>query len=383
MEPQKLALQATYYNHNFGSVLQAFALKEFLNKYKIKTLLVSENYSLHERLYFGIKRRIDFFIKSILYPEIKIEQINQSLANQRSLKSIDGEVDELIDRFIDHRLYTVNLTYSEMKKTSRSDSCVFCLAGSDQIWNGSRVYINSFYFLTFAPRHKRISYAPSFGSKEIKRYNEKSYKRLINGFEAISVREKTGIDIIKKLCNRDAEWILDPVLLLSSDEWAKLCKLDYQSIPDNYIVAFFLNEPNENAKNCLKECYLSNSRIVTIGYESNLKNLDFPIEVIKGGPESFLALIKNARLICTDSFHATVFSMIFHKEFYTFTRSYINANQSNRLLDFLSETDLLERYEPDDLKKTVPKEMNYSLFDEYVENNKRNVIRYLNIGNGD
>ncbi len=371
------ALHVTYFQHNFGSVLQAFAVKEFLGKRGVNLFLVKENYSQIERFAFGILRRADFFKKCIMYPEIKKERDAQDKANSKSIKGISSEADKAIDAFIAEHLNVTDLSFEKMRKFAHADNCQYCIAGSDQIWNGSKVYLNPIYFLSFAPRRKRIALAPSFGGSTIRNYNLISYKNYISKFKKLSAREKSGIELISDLCGKDARWILDPVLLLSSEDWTKLEKPDIKQIPNEYVFAFFLNEPNEKAEMYLKNCSVMGKPVFTIGYESNLINIGIPINVAEGGPEVFLYLIRNATQICTDSFHATVFSMIFHKSFYTFERCYINANQSTRLTDFLTDVDLLDRYESTSYEYGIINEGEFDCFDKIVEINKENVAQYL------
>lgn len=373
------AVQVTYYQHNFGSVLQAFAVKEFLEMHGVHLILAKEKYSQIERIAFGILRRLDFFKKSIRYPEIIKEREAQVKANSKSITGISVDADKAIDDFIAKNLNVFDLSYKQMKKYARSEYCQYCIAGSDQIWNGSRVYVNPFFFLSFAPREKRIALAPSFGGNTIQKYNIISYKKYISKFKKISARERSGVEQILDLCGSNADWILDPVLLLTSEEWINLGKTNIPQLPTEYIFAFFLNEPNETAVTYLKKYSLMGKPVFTIGYESNLNSLDIPVNVVKGGPDSFIYLIKNATQICTDSFHATVFSMIFHKAFYTFERCYINANQSTRLTDFLTEVGLIDRYEPSSLECGVSSEGEFDRFEEIVKFNKENVVQFLSL----
>ena len=373
------ALHVTYCRHNFGSVLQAFAIKEFLEKLGVKLILVREDYSQIERIAFSISRRADFFKKSIMYPEIKTERDAQVKANSKSIKGISSGSDKAIDAFIAENINVADLSYKKMKKYADADNCQFCIAGSDQIWNGSRVYLNPIYFLSFAPRRKRIALAPSFGGDTIRNYNIKSYKDYISKFEKLSARERTGVKLISDLCGKDAKWILDPVLLLTSEEWAKLEKSNTLQVPDEYIFAFFLNEPNEKAAAYLKNCSAAGKPVFTLGYESNLAELGIPIHVADGGPGDFLYLIRNAAQICTDSFHATVFSMIFHKSFYTFERRYINSDQSTRLTDFLTEAGLINRYESPSFEYGGLNAGEFDRFDRIVETNREDVAQYLSL----
>ena len=336
MVSRDFALQVTFYDKNYGSVLQAYALQRFLNKYGIDCILISEKYSLFERICRSFERRLAFFFKKLSYSEIGDEKQRQIEANKLSLEGLDAISSLEIQGFISDELCMKKLTYRELRCLSRNNKCRFCLAGSDQIWNGSRVYFNPLYFLSFAPKKKRFAFAPSFGSDEIKSYNIGRYSKSIKAFEKLSVREKSGLDIIKKITGKDAVVLLDPVFLLDIGEWKQLeirskeCKIE-----NRYVFAFFLNSPSVDACNKICNLYADGLCIVTIGYAHNLSKLNIPIIEINGGPKEFLTLIDRATLVCTDSFHATAFSAIFHKQFYVFERNYVSTKQSARITEFL------------------------------------------------
>ena len=174
---------------------------------------------------------------------------------------------------------------------------------------------------------------------------------------------------------------MDPVLLLSAEDWLKISDEEESTQQYEYVFAFFLNSPNEKAVKSLESYARMNYKIVTLGYEKNMVNVSdrLKIDVRKGGPEKFLELIRKAAVVCTDSFHATVFSLIFHRPFYTFERCYINSKQSARLLDFLKCIDMLDRYENEMCTLGEMEVIRYKIFDKLVESNRLKVIEYLEL----
>src|SRR5699024_7327637 len=100
----------------------------------------------------------------------------------------------------------------------------FFVTGSDQVWNPFFTNSSSLYFLTFAPRKKRIAYAPSFGISEVPDLLRENFTKWLSEIEHLSVREDAGADIIKQLTNRDSEVVADPTLLLTKESWLSIAE---------------------------------------------------------------------------------------------------------------------------------------------------------------
>lgn len=377
---KKYVLQVTYYNKNYGSVLQAYALQQFLKKWNIDCILICENYSKIERIVQGVYRRISFTAQALCHKEIIEEKRLQLVANKGAILSLDTVSGNEIEKFIASEIEVINLNYNQMKKKARCEMCLFCVAGSDQIWNGAKVYIDPAYFLTFAPRSKRVAFAPSFGAEELKAYNLRRYGKLIRKFDKISVRESSGSEIVKRVANRTAQVLMDPVFLMPLDFWRQVAlRATNITLDGKYIFAFFLNIPNTEACKALQYYYTQGYKVVTVGYGENFKGINVEIIVLHGGPKEFLKLICFAEVICTDSFHATAFSVIFQKTFYSFERNYINAKQSARITEFLDKIGLSNRYNAKliNCEKLLPEDFEKS--DSLILKNISDVLKYLYI----
>lgn len=372
-------LQCTYSNYNYGSVLQCYATQKYLQRYDLDCFLISEKPTSLERVYFALKRRIEYKLLSLKYKDI-IEEKNKMLqANKMSALSIDSNSLFEIEQFIERNIKVKKCSFAELIKLSYDNRCKMCLAGSDQIWNTSRVYINPIYFLTFAPAKKRVAFAPSFGAKTIRAYNVKRYQRLLEQFSKLSCREESGKDMITKLIKKDSTVIMDPVFLLSREEWGNLAESNTDNtLIEKYVFAFFLDEPNTNAVKTLKELNHKGYKIETIGYDhKSYHNDTFDVISHEGGPELFLKLIKNAEYIMTDSFHATAFASIFQKRFAVYKRQYSGDDQSERLLDFLTKTKLIHRYEPS-ISQNI-EELDFSEMIKLINDNVITVKQYLDL----
>ena len=105
-----------------------------------------------------------------------------------------------------------------------SDQYDYFITGSDQVWNPNYLYGSSIYFLAFAPKHKRIAFAPSFGVSEIKPEYVERYKEWLSGMHRLSVREDDGAKIIKRINRKRRPVLVDPTMLLTKEKWLSIAK---------------------------------------------------------------------------------------------------------------------------------------------------------------
>lgn len=204
-----------------------------------------------------------------------------------------------------------------------NDRYDFFVVGSDQVWNyhfASKNFDN--YFLKFAEQKKKISLSGSFGVNDIPYEWRSIYIDGLSSFSHISVREEAGQAIIKDLIGKDVPVLLDPVMMLSKEEWLKVAKKPRVDTSKPYILKYYLgNKMGDEIDAWAK----SN------GYEV-YELLDDKIpELYSAGPGEFISLIRNASLVCSDSFHCIAFSILFSKPFIVFSRQGKGNNMVSRL----------------------------------------------------
>ena len=196
----------------------------------------------------------------------------------------------------------------------------YFVVGSDQVWNPYYAFAGGECdFLTFAKNDQKISYAASFGVSIIPEKKEIEYAEYLKSFKSISVREHQGAIIVKKLSGRDATVVLDPTLLLDEEDWMKVEKKSLCRPKGKYIFVYALGDKTDRFENKIKQLKEKYEIFDVRSVQKNGKEL--PI-----GPSEFLYLIRNSEEVLTDSFHATVFSIIFHKRYITFNRPGLNMN---------------------------------------------------------
>lgn len=205
------------------------------------------------------------------------------------------------------------------------------ITGSDQVWHPQICEGDTAFFLDLPLRsEQKIAYAPSFGVAEYSEEEAQRYMPFIQDIGHLSVREEAGQRLIRKHLNREAPLVLDPTMLLTKEDWNPLATpAPYK----RYLLYFtILDEPpglDAMVRRIAAERRLS---IVRIGSLKDLLKPGF-INARANGPQEFLGLVRDAELVVTTSFHGTVFSILFEKDFL----SVLNNNNRNSRLETLAE----------------------------------------------
>lgn len=212
----------------------------------------------------------------------------------------------------------------------------YIVCGSDQIWNPD-IY-DDFYFANFAEKNKRISYAASFGLPEIPSDKREKYKRYLSEMKAISVREDVGAKIVKELTKRDSEVLIDPTLMLDKKDWQRISEKPEFYNEKKYILTYFLGNINEKHREYIE--YIAESQ----NYEIIDLNAEKPSKYwYLTGPSEFIWLIEHCELMCTDSFHGSVFSVLMDVPFIVFDRQGQHNNMGSRIDTLLETLQLSDR----------------------------------------
>ena len=243
-------------------------------------------------------------------------------------------------------------TFVELKEIGCSYDAL--IVGSDQMWNplwcsGETLPV---VMLDFAAKgEKRVAYAVSFGTKEWKKeQNADEAGRLLREFDAISVREESGMKLVQELSGRDdAKWMVDPTLLHSASFYEPLLNCECRDRP-RYVFSYMLDEwlGDENVESVLRVVTTARGvdevhtdKVSASGLLSPIcKMLDVQSKMSVG---SWLSEIANSDFVVTNSFHGTVFSIIFHKPFMTMPVSGKMSGMNERVVSLLSMVGLRSR----------------------------------------
>ena len=324
---KKIALMTWHHVTNYGTALQAYALKHTIEKlgYSVDLIDYRRNYIAApiKRSYLGEVKRVISEIEGF---------------RRRPQYSPYNIPEELFSGFYNEMFtYTKTCKYNQDFDELLNEYNGF-VCGSDQIWGPQ--WFDRRFFLDFVPEpDRRVAYAPSFGVSQIDNIETaQSMGRLIDGFLHVSSREKTGCEIIKKISQHQAPVnVVDPVLLLSEGDWSALASEEKPK--GKYSLLFFLKNKKENINIALKDASEKSYPVkichCTQSDDTLYANIEF------GTPADFLSLIQNAEYIYTDSFHVMLFSLIFRKQFRVFLKDVGDVNgKGSRIIDLLQELGL-------------------------------------------
>lgn len=364
MKKKKVGIITWHYFPNFGSALQAYALQSTVESlgYKVKIL----NYRDEK---YGKRNRIKCYVQCLLHIIFsKNERLSSRFCYpfQYFQKKYLNETRIVKDS---HQLSAI----------SRHFDCIIC--GSDQIWAPN--VLNPIYLLNFVPEGvKKLSYAASIGLDRIPEKLIPQYAEAISDFHFVSVRESTGAGILKETCGISAEVVLDPTLLVRAAQWEKLENVGgvKNKIGDKkYVFCYFLKPDHEYKNNVLK--YAEKNGLNIIGCSQNQEDALWMNKLLKGiGPKEFLWLIHHAEVVLTDSYHGTIFSLLFHKRFVTLERFLNNDEicQNSRIYQLRTYFNLENQIIPYD--KDVlwnPEKVDYDKFEQTLKTLRKNSTDFL------
>ena len=205
--------------------------------------------------------------------------------------------------------------------------------GSDQIWNPNFWFIRAawdFYFGTFVEPSKRVAYAASVGVDQVPIEDQADFTRRLNEIKAISMREVQGATLVQKLTGRDVPVVLDPTMLLTPQQWYGYEKKPGYKIKGAFLVTYFLGNLSAERRAYIQQIADQN-HLQWIPLESEWVDKPKNKKYYMTTPDEFLWLVHHCQLMLTDSFHGSVFSILFNKPFRCFAREDDNSNMSSRM----------------------------------------------------
>lgn len=329
---KKIGIVTLYTNNNIGNKLQNFAVQEILKKMgtEPKTLIGD----LEKKDFVLSKKRVKLFLKDVLsslgIKSMGLKNYALDMKREKRFKIFSDECLILGEKI---NIYSFPLNIQ--------DKYDYFVVGSDQVWHNwtETEEEMKYFFLQFAEKNKRICISPSFGMDTLKTKYKDMYQKGLQGFLKLSCREESGIVLIRDLIGKEAELLIDPTMMLTDEEWLTLAKRPKYFLKKKFLLVYLLGNESEYYKNIIEK----------IAYENELQVINI-LDVAESmyyltEPREFLYLVKHAQMICTDSFHGCVFSILFHTNFLCFERIGSNAeNMGNRLETLLRKFNLENRF---------------------------------------
>ena len=331
-----------FVSENYGTCLQAYATKTALSTYSYVKVLDRRRYYSIDKLNFLLNKLCAVFKSKLRKREQPFDLGKFGEAHNRKLLKIKALADE------NYNAISINSS-ADLKEI---DAWVDCyLVGSDQMW--SPWMLSPHYLLDFVPKKSKkpkYSYAASFGVDNIPADKRKLYKKYLPQFDKITVREPRAAELVKELCGREATVVLDPTFLLTQDEWRQF-SLKSSSVKEHdlsdYILCYFIGSPEFDHLKTVQE--LADNlglKVALLPTKESDYHVDEPnVKIIADAcAYDFVSLIDNAKLVCTDSFHAVVFSFLMGTALYTFPRfkKGDKYSQESRLLNIMTKFKLMD-----------------------------------------
>ena len=332
-----------FHYRNYGTALQVSAICKYFRD-KGHTV---------EVIYYMPQKKGDSYVSSYNFIDIinkhRKRAFMKSLNHKPEIRGAfvhSSEVELLYENYLQER---INFTapcneLSELQNLNAEFDAFVC--GSDQIWAPN--IFDPHYFLDFvSDTEKMVAYAPSIGLFSIEdKFVAEKMRALIGRFKYLSIREKQGADIICKSVGKKALITVDPTLLLTGEEWYRYGAIKRLN-KEPYVIVYLLGgkESHYEIAYTIAKKRKQKVKIIPV-FENDVLKEDAITEPI--GPSEFLSWIYGAEYVITDSFHGTVFSLIFQKNFSVIERfdSASQINQNSRIYSILGMLNLEERLIP-------------------------------------
>lgn len=318
----------TIYLANYGAVLQTYALQVYLrNLPKVSNVYIANFYSTACYDIFRNTKGSNFiktFFKRILL-SFKYFQFKRKNIREIEFMSQNCKYTKRYESFIQ---FTENLPNVDI-----------FLTGSDQVFNPNSAYFD-YFFQNFHKRGKlKVAYASSLGLESFPDPFGNFAKMMLEDFDFLSCREETAAKYISKLTGKTVEYVVDPTLLLNESEWTEVATCP--NIKGRYILVYDLNGGQELINIAQKVSDFIGCKIVCLKAKFGVHYKNIYKHIYDAGPREFVGLFKGAEYVVTDSFHGTMFSLIFGKPFNVYIAVERTSSRIRSILSCLEMEDYI------------------------------------------
>ncbi|WP_276864337.1 polysaccharide pyruvyl transferase family protein [Mediterranea massiliensis] len=377
---KNILLVTWYKSTNCGTCLQSYALYHILSqRYNVSFLGRRTYYSLlnpefYKKIYLNIKKKL---------------HISHSHKVQNSHPAFSKAIQAHTQKFAKF----IQENYQIQPLKSHKDYKKICtqydafIVGSDQLWS-PRMF-SSAHMLDFVPKQKKkITYAASFGVDNVPQRYYKLYSRLLKRLDIISVREPRAKELVKEIAQKDSVTVLDPTFLLTPEEWRTFATqsdvMNQYNISGKYLIAYFIGSSDFNHLTATKEMAKQlKYKLVVIPNRVEDYSLSDPDIILVSDTcnYDFVKLIDNAEIVCTDSFHAVVFSFLMDTSFFVFPRfkkGDVNS-QNNRLDNILNKFGLMDKKWQEEWLSNIQEHLTHDYSSGYkvLEEERKNCLHFL------
>ncbi len=356
---KKVGIITFHAAHNYGSSLQSYALKTIYTSLGVKSQIINFRTPAQKDQYTPLTKRKGFkyILKNAFF-----------LLNYKKRKEKYITFENFISTYLTEHQPEY---YSLEQLTATPPDYDLYICGSDQIWNTRPNDASMAYFLPFT-NGKKASYAPSFGPIG-NITNKEEISQYLKSFDMLSVRELRGQELVKEMTGTEAPILVDPTVLLKSEQWDILSR--ERLVSGEYIFFYSLF----STRAMIREVREISRQLKLPVVVSNISNqndlLTGFIHKTNAGPREFLSLVKHAKLVITSSFHGSVFSILYNKPFLVY-----NGLQDNRINTLLETTHLQNRsFSAGEGRQHAMDAFNtdYTLANELLEKERQKALQYI------
>ena len=309
----KIGLITIHFQNNYGAVLQAYATQKYLSQFgevEIIDYRYNSSVIVQNNWKYKFLQKI-FKLRKLLHP------FNFILTKQK------------VKKFSSFRKNFFNLSnniyFGDNSIQDNSPQYDMYICGSDQIWNTSITNNASAYFLGFTNSSNKYSFASSLGHSSMTEEEKLLAKKYLPFFKKFSVREQETAIELNKLLNIPVQTVLDPVFLLTKEEWLSIARPI--NLPKGDFIVVYAMQDNTAIESAIEYAKTLKIPIVSIGCK--LKKEDKTI--LTAGPQEFLYILSKAKCVITNSFHGFAFSLIFNKKIFVCEHTIRNLRLENLL----------------------------------------------------
>lgn len=368
--------------NNYGSSLQGFATIEAISKlgYDCEIIRYNKVRNLRQTL-----KDLPGYLQSgaigqqmYLYHKKWDLFAHKEFARTRKMRT--AAVDRFKKKYLD-AISAYYTGYEALQKGSLKYSVI--MVGSDQVWGPLSLY-SRFYNLLFVDDSvPKFSYASSFGVSNIIPCQREAVKGYLQRLDKIGLREQRGKEIVEELTDRkDAQVVLDPTLLLDRATWESHIDESRCKVDEPYILTYLLGERADIRKQVRKLRKESGIKVVNLPHIDNYHKIDDDlgdINLYDVDPFDFIRLVRDAKYVVTDSFHGSVFSILFHKKFMTFYRKPKTAkgNTNSRIDSLFNIFGQSDRLFHGDIFTEIDKDVDWAYVEQQLSGMKVQSLDFL------
>lgn len=332
----RVGILTFHYARNYGAIIQTYALQEYLKSSGYKVEII--DYVPSRRIY-GIKLLNLRYLAALVIKAIK------KLLEKLRKKNLVVDKKYNLEFFREFNRKFFNMTeFKELKENISKYSAI--IVGSDQVWAIDPYFYGATYLLDWVPEDvAKISYAASFGKAEIPNIYRDVIKKNLYRFQAISVRERSGVKILNSM-GIDSKLVCDPTVLHT--DFSSL--IHANDLTEDYLFVYHLSQNDSMSEqfwNIVSEIMeIKNIKVIIIGDASDVFYNKDSVQIFEEGVgvEQFLSFIHHANFVITNSFHGTVLASKFKRDMIVLSRDGKSDGQDTRMIEYLAEIGLSERF---------------------------------------